>query len=240
MKNFNEPDWKAAATAIYTDFKQITVWQIQISSFMANLNELKSLLQTQEMEKIKRYQQENDRNQRIISKAVLRILLGRYIGINPKEIRFQVDQHKKAVIENPFSSLHFNVSHSGDWVLIVIADISVGIDVEQMNTAFTWQNMLSLSFSPEEICFIKNTDCPYQSFYKLWTRKESLLKATGKGLVDDLALIPALDGIHLNPAAITGSAENWQTFSFKVDENHVASVTFNSVKTALQFFNFQL
>ncbi len=237
IKNLVKPDWKAAT--IYTDFKPIAVWRIQISAFIANLEELKSLLQVHEIEKINRYQQENDRNQRIISKAVLRILLGRYTGINPKEIRFQADQHNKPFIENPFFKLSFNVSHSGNWILIAVADVSVGIDAERMDTSFTYQNMLPLSFSPQEISFIAHSAFPYQSFYELWTRKESLLKATGEGLVNDLTLIPALNGVHPNPTAITGSAENWQINSFYVDENHAASITCNPVKTALQFFNFQ-
>lgn len=238
IKNLVKPDWKAAA--IYTDFKPVAVWRIPVSSFTSNLDEFKSLFHARETEKINRYQQENDRNQRIISKAVLRILLGRYTGINPKEIRFQADQNKKPFIENSFFKLNFNVSHSGDWVLIVIADVPVGVDVEQMDASFTYQNILSLSFSQAEISFIKNSDFPRHTFYELWTRKECLLKATGKGLVDGLAMIPALNGVHPNPETIIGSAENWQINSFNVDENHVASVTFNPVKTALQFFNFQL
>ncbi|RYE24598.1 MAG: 4'-phosphopantetheinyl transferase superfamily protein [Sphingobacteriaceae bacterium] len=240
VKNHNNIDWRAATTETYTSLNPITVWRIPVFSFIPNLNELKLMLSFQEIEKINRYQHKNDRNQRIISKAVLRILLGRYTGINPKEIRFQADQNKKLAVNNPFLKLNFNVSHSGDWVLIIIADVSVGIDVEQMDASFTWQNMLPLVFSRQEIDFIYHSTLPRQSFYELWTRKESLLKATGKGLTDDIALIPALNGIHPNPETISGSAENWQINSFYVDENHMASITFNPVKTALQFFNFQL
>lgn len=241
INDLNEPDWKEAPKEIYDSFYPVTVWRASVSSLIPFLDDLQGLLQPQEMEKAMRYQQETDRRQRILSKAVLRILLNRFTGIDPKEFWFRSDENKKPIVENAiFKDIHFNVSHSGDWILIAISDTKLGIDMEQTDASFTYQNILPLSFSPQEISFIENSIPSYQSFYQLWTRKESFLKATGKGLVDDLSLIPSLNGVHQHPIAITGSAESWQVSSFKVDENHVGSVTFSPVKTALQFFNFRL
>jgi len=237
----SEPDWKEASEETYANFGSVMVWRGAISSFVPYLNDLQALLHPQEIEKAMRYRQENDRRQRIISKAVLRILVGRFIKVDPKEIRFKSDKNKKPYLESTISgNLHFNVSHSGNWILIALAANPVGVDVEQMDASFTYQNMLSFSFNKEEISYIKSAKIPYQNFYKLWTRKESLLKATGKGLVDDLTLIPSLDGVHQDPTQITGSAENWQISSFNVDENHVGSVSFMQIKTALQLLNFRL
>ncbi|RYE30625.1 MAG: 4'-phosphopantetheinyl transferase superfamily protein [Sphingobacteriaceae bacterium] len=126
------------------------------------------------------------------------------------------------------------------WILIAISNNQIGIDLEQINASFTYQNLLDFSFNLDEKNYIQTSAFPHQSFYKLWTRKEALLKATGKGLIDELALIPSLNGNHQNPTQLTSSAESWQINSFKVDENHIASTAFIPVKTALQFFNFQL
>lgn len=241
VDTLGEPLWKEAPTEIDTELYPVAVWRTAVYSFVPYLKYLQTLLQPLEKERAMRYQQESDRQQRIIGKAVLRILLGKYAGIDPKEIRFRSDRNKKPVVENTIpKALHFNVSHSGDWILIALSANEIGIDIEQMNASFTWQNMLSFSFSPPEIVFIEQSFLPDQSFYRLWTRKECLLKATGKGLVDELPLVPSLDGLHQNPIQITQSAENWQVTSFKVDENHVGSVAFCPVKTALQFFNFRL
>ncbi len=229
------------ASADFTVYNTVSIWRIAVSSFVPKLNEFKALLQPQEIEKAMRYQQENDQNQRIISKAVLRILLNKYTKISPKAIRFSADQNKKPYFENDSADqIHFNISHSGNYILIAIASNPIGIDVEKIDTSFTWQNMSDSSLSKIEADFVENSANPSQSFYQLWTRKESLLKATGKGLVDDLAQIPSLDGIYQDPFAINNSNENRQITSFKVDENYIGSVAFIPVKTAIRFFNFQL
>lgn len=234
-------NWLEASAGNYTDLNPVTVWRVPILSLIPSLDYLKTLLQPKEIEKINQYKQEFDRRQRLVSKAVLRILLNRYTGIAPVEIRFLVDENKKLYLENNFvGTLQFNVSHSGNWVLIAITNTCVGIDLEQMNASFTYQNMLSFSFSPLEVNYIERSEKPFHSFYQLWTRKESLLKATGKGLVDNLTQVPSLAGVHPSPAAIIRSAQSWQITSFKVDESHVGSVAFNPVKRAVQFFNFRL
>lgn len=233
--------WADTATSSYFGSENIDVWRINMTTSVPHLSDLQKLLDLQETEKTQRYHQEKDRQSRIISRAVLRILLGRYLAAEPKEIRFQLDHNKKLLLQNTSSkNLHFNVSHSGDWILIAISTNPIGVDTEQINTSFTYQNLLDFGFSLEEKNYIQSAANSHQSFYKLWTRKEALLKATGKGLIDDLISVPSLNGIHQNPEHIIGSAESWQITSFEIDENHLGTAAFMPIKTALRFFNFQL
>ena len=233
--------WENSALETVFNPNAIAIWRINITNFIPFLATLKPLLSTAETEKAARCQQETDQQRQIISKAVLRILLGRYLKVDPKLISFKTGKNKKPELENCFGrKLHFNISHSGDYILIAIAATEVGIDVEKMNASFTYQSLLSFSFNPQEIDFIESSNLPYQTFYQLWTRKESLLKATGKGLVDELSRVPALTGVQQNPTEIIGSTEKWQILSFPVDEKHVGSVAFMPVKTALAFFDFKL
>ncbi len=233
--------WQTAAfeTSVNLDF--VAVWRINVAGFKPFLAALQPLLSPEEIEKVFRYKQENDQHCSLIGKAVLRILLGRYLNVDAKAIQFKSAKNKKPELENNFGrNLHFNISHSGNWILIAVSNLEIGVDVEKMYASFTYKNLLSFGFNPQEIGFIENSDLPYQSFYQLWTRKESLLKATGKGLVDGLSHVPSLTGVHQNPTELIGSAENWQVLSFPVDENHVGSVAFIPVKTVCRFFNFQL
>jgi len=241
INQLDKVDWEQASKKAYAEVNSVAVWRIAVADLIPALQNLQALLLPEEIEKIVRYKQEKDRNHQLISKAVLRILFGRYTGTDPKEIKFELDKNKKPCLASAFSdALQFNVSHSGSWVLITIATVPVGIDVEQVNASFTYQNLLSFTFNPQEVNYIEQSERPRESFYQLWTRKECLLKATGKGLVDDLAAIPCLNGVHQNPETITGSNQSWQITSFNVDENHVASAAFYPVKTALRLFNFQL
>ncbi|MGI4749746.1 MAG: 4'-phosphopantetheinyl transferase family protein [Janthinobacterium lividum] len=233
--------WTKPDQNTYLDSNTIRIWRTKISAFIPNLVHLQALLEAEEIKKIQRYQQEKDRQARIISRAVLRILLGRYLSVDPVEIRFTLDHNKKLVLQHLASeNLCFNVSHSGGWILIAISKNPVGVDVEQINTSFNYQNLLDFSFSSIEKNCIQTAAIPINSFYKLWTRKEALLKATGKGLVDDLTQIPSLDGIHQSPYRVIGSKTNWQITSFEIDENHIGSAAFMPVKTAVQFVNFEL
>lgn len=114
----------------------------------------------------------------------------------------------------------FNVSHSGSVVVCVVsASGSIGIDIEIRRpldvTEFRHQ------FSIVEWNRINQSPSPLNIFYDYWTRKEAVLKADGRGLVDDLA---ALDVSHLDKVLL----DNKMWYLKKIDdfENyacHVAS-----------------
>lgn len=78
----------------------------------------------------------------------------------------------------------FNISHSGEYVLVAFSDTEIGADIEGV-TDF---DVVSIStyFHPLEIDYIKNTPEPKDAFFWLWTRKEAYLKAIGKGIIDGL------------------------------------------------------
>ncbi|MGI4804011.1 MAG: 4'-phosphopantetheinyl transferase family protein [Janthinobacterium lividum] len=235
-----EADWTDANYNVYTELKINQIWRVKTATLLSKIDILQMLLDAEEIEKFSRYQQDA-RQIRIVCRAVLRILIGRYLSIEPKEIKLKLDHQKKPVLQNNHTkNIHFNVSHSGDWILIALSTNPIGVDLEQINASFTYQNLLDFSFSLKEKSYIQTSKVPVESFYKLWTRKEALLKATGKGLIDELASIPSLDGSHQNPSQLINSTESWQITSFSIDENHIGSAAFMPVKTALQFLNFQL
>ena len=71
----------------------------------------------------------------------------------------------------------FNLSHSGDWCVLVKGDQDIGVDIEKDDE----KNLCVAStvYTPAEIDWM-NED-PFDRFYTLWTLKESLMKATGLG-----------------------------------------------------------
>lgn len=71
----------------------------------------------------------------------------------------------------------FNLSHSGDKVMCAISDHEVGCDVEKLK-AFD-MNIAKRFFCETEFEWIDNQD---ERFCRLWTLKESFLKATGLGM----------------------------------------------------------
>ncbi|MEI5908949.1 4'-phosphopantetheinyl transferase superfamily protein [Bacillus spongiae] len=74
----------------------------------------------------------------------------------------------------------FNLSHSGNWVICIVDQTRVGIDIEQIK-AIDYENLISM-FHPVEMEQMEYAENKQDFFYSLWTVKESVLKNIGKGL----------------------------------------------------------
>jgi 4'-phosphopantetheinyl transferase len=81
--------------------------------------------------------------------------------------------------------LEFNLSHSGDYVLIAVAqEHKVGIDVERIRSDMEFESIANRFFSPNETAELTSLP-PKQktiAFFNCWTRKEAYIKAQGLGL----------------------------------------------------------
>lgn len=83
-----------------------------------------------------------------------------------------------------------NISHSSDLVLMAFSgQQAIGVDVERIRKvdipSFTKQ------FSEREIASIVGREDADDAFFEAWTRKESVVKALGKGLTKKLIEIEA-------------------------------------------------
>lgn len=80
------------------------------------------------------------------------------------------------------SEIHFNISHSDNWVICAISDLPIGVDIELIR-GFSHE-ILENVLSPLELAHYHST--PYgqreKLFFTYWAAKESYLKALGLGL----------------------------------------------------------
>jgi len=63
----------------------------------------------------------------------------------------------------------------------------------------------------------------------LWTRKEALVKAMGKGIDDDFPNITVLDGTNQLKSSHSKNTGNWQVFSLDISEEYLAAVAINKI-----------
>lgn len=102
-------------------------------------------------------------------------------GISPEDIQIAYGAHgKPALLGN--HPLFFNLSHSGQRVLCALSHEEVGCDVEQMRPVNL--KLAKRFFSPSEyeaLCGLPQEE-QQAAFLRLWTRKESFVKAVGTGL----------------------------------------------------------
>jgi len=131
------------------------------------------------------------------------LLIGHCLDRPPDELRIKNNPFgKPALSAVHHSSLQFNVSHSGDVILVALArGRELGVDVEQMRTGFAIDAVAARFFSPNECralaAIAPESRC--EAFYSCWTRKEAYLKARGEGLSLPLHLFDVAFGAGEEP-----------------------------------------
>ena len=80
-----------------------------------------------------------------------------------------------------FPDIFFNISHSADAVACAVADCDVGVDVQAHRKL---SKHIERKFHSEERRFLERLpyECREKAFFDIWTRKESFMKADGRGL----------------------------------------------------------
>lgn len=74
----------------------------------------------------------------------------------------------------------FNITHAGDYAVLALSKQSVGVDLEQFRP-LDWRRIAERFFHPEERAFLSHSQEPEKDFFRIWTLKESYLKAEGTG-----------------------------------------------------------
>ena len=91
-------------------------------------------------------------------------------------------------------------------------------------------------FSAEEINFIHNSEFQRHTFYKFWTRKEAIVKATGKGIDDEFLKIPVRDGSHLVSSSLVQDFKNVNVYSFDLNASYIGSIACTEQYKILHFY----
>lgn len=201
----------------------VEVWRIAVPSCLNSIAELYSVLQPEEQGKAALFTRDEDRQRFIISRGILRMLLGKYSDRDPRHIEYGYGIRDKPFLKHEKADLHFNLSHAGDYILIAVAEQPLGVDIEYYNPDYELREMMQLVFSDEEIVFAEQQADLKPVFYQLWTRKEALLKALSVGINDDLRAIPCLEGRHFI-RDIHSSPGSWKVRSFEVDKQYTGSI----------------
>lgn len=112
------------------------------------------------------------------------LLLHRWLlekGISYQDAKMQSYANgKPSFVQYPH--LHFNLSHSGEYVVLATGEYPIGVDIEEIKTDYL--DIAERFFTSEEIQQIHACDSISEKedlFFRLWTMKESYMKVTGLG-----------------------------------------------------------
>lgn len=145
----------------------------------------------EKQERILRLKFKKDRDLVLVGDILAKHCIATVFDISFSSVQIAIGEHGKPYVSNS-PHIHFNISHSGDWVACAVYDKPIGIDVQKMkDTDFV--SIAKRAFTKKEqdvFNKISQEDMKTQ-FYKIWTAKESYIKLLGTGLKDLRNDIPA-------------------------------------------------
>lgn len=159
---------------------RIDIWEFPLSQLPSWAN---NLLNETESVRANRYHFDRHKRRFTVARAALRLILGRYIKEDGKQLSFHYNDHGKPGLVNS-QSLEFNLSHSGELALLAVGrQFPMGIDLEFFS-ARPYEGIAKQLFSEQELeSFLKLPDyLKPQVFFHIWALKEAFIKACGLGL----------------------------------------------------------
>lgn len=124
------------------------------------------------------------RRRYVAAHALLRKVLAGFVNQSPEKLRIAQAEHGKPYLTDT-PELAFNLSHSGDAVLIAAAwNCRLGVDMEFCKFRTSLDGLVDKCFAEEEIAYWRQLpeSEKVEAFYRFWTRKEAFVKATGRGI----------------------------------------------------------
>jgi 4'-phosphopantetheinyl transferase len=165
---------------------EVHVWRTNIDWPADRITQIRQVLSPEEQARADQFHFAVDRMRCIIGRGVLRMLVGHCLGIPPDTLRLGQNRFgKPCLLAGRAPTLQFNVSHSGELILIALAfERDVGVDVERIRTELATAEIAARYFSPRECRALMGLAADLQSdaFFTCWTRKEAYIKARGDGL----------------------------------------------------------
>jgi 4'-phosphopantetheinyl transferase len=221
---------------------EVHLWRVDLAVVAQGQGEQRwqQILSADERTRAARFHFPKDRQYFTATRALLRIILGSYVGCDPPELVFQYSAREKPSLNrtpHPTSSLsgsqvEFNVSHSGDVALLAFSRArSLGVDVEQLRENCDHAAIARRFFSEQEQTQLAELPPSerHLGFYRCWTRKEAYIKAQGAGLslpLDqfDVSLKPGERNALLSTRPDETEAAQWSLQEVPAGEGYVAAL----------------
>ena len=174
---------------------RLYIFNTEVFDQEEQFNEAYALVDEDRRQKVNRFKHPKGRKLSLGAGFLLHEAMGE-IGISDYRLDYRT-------YEKPYISGHddvfFNISHSGNMVVLALSDKEVGVDIEAdkhfkdslVNYVFTAED-ISLAKALTEICGLSED----QAFTRLWTAKESIMKYSGMGIT----LAPKKIGLALGRA----------------------------------------
>ena len=156
---------------------------------------------------------------RFKSSVIGEILLEKLLkeeNINYKNQIFYLNKNDKPYLAG--SNIYYNISHSYDYVITIISDNEIGIDIEKIRKTNV-NTINKFATKKEKEYILSNNEDIYLRLFKIYTLKEAYIKMLG----ENISKIKEVEfEIHNNE--IICSDKNIIAFTRIIDNNYIFSV----------------
>lgn len=145
-------------------------------------------------------------------------------GLDVSEDDFSLNENGKPYLPGS-GEFHFNLSHSGTKVMCAVSDREIGCDVEKTGSGKT--GIAKRYFSEKESGYIsglESEEAKDDAFCRLWTLKESFIKATGTGLTVPLNSFSVDISGSKATADVSGPAGDYGFYEFSPGDGYRYSI----------------
>ncbi|MEO6458554.1 MAG: 4'-phosphopantetheinyl transferase superfamily protein [Chloroflexia bacterium] len=188
-------------STLYED--EVHVWLADLDVAASNSTAPEGILSPAELARAERYLHESDRQHFIAARAILRNLLGTYTETPPQEIIIEHHPNGKPFLQSKsgIKVLQFNLSHSENITLYAFSwGRQVGVDIERLRNTVDIESLARRILTYDEYADFQACAATHktQLFYRYWTCKEAIVKASG-GTLNEMSRIAVSPG-HGYPA----------------------------------------
>jgi 4'-phosphopantetheinyl transferase len=211
--------WLPVPETLTVSHDEVHVWRASLDVAPWHRQQLLSTLASDEVAKAERFYHAQDRVRFIVARGLLRVILGRYLGVSPRRLQFRYGPWGKPALAPEFGvdDLQFNLSHAHDLALYAIArNRQVGIDLEYLRSIPEVEQLVERYFSShEKTAFHALAPCEQLgAFFRCWTCKEAFIKARGQGFSlapdrFDVSIAPGMPATLLGVCGNGGEASRW-------------------------------
>lgn len=170
----------------------------------------------------------------------LREILALYCGLEPRRVPIRHTRHGKPYLPAPYDGIRFNLSHSGEMGLLAVsAGAEVGVDLERRREIAAGPIAASWLHEDEQRDLLRRgVKDRATAFFRLWCRKEAVVKAHGAGLHFPLH--------HFRVSACSRRAavlawpgpRRWYLYDLPIKETYTAALALDRPARAIRYREF--
>jgi 4'-phosphopantetheinyl transferase len=243
-QNFTDPTWLLPPEVISLSESEVHVWLADLDAAICNLPELQTTLAADEIARAQRFHFPEHRDRFVLGRGLLRVILAKYLNLEPHAIAFSYGSHGKPFLQEPYSHLSFNLTHSGGLALYIVAlRREVGIDAECIERDREIDSIISRFFTQSEQTYLLNLlpAARQTAFFHCWTCKEAQAKASGEGIAQGLDQLDLSSMLEKKHNSIYHAP--WTVMSFRLEQDwrdrYAAAIAVTGQDWQIKYWRYQ-